>query len=197
MELIKSSFCGKLNQRGDQKRKNGLDECEKGNEINVEMFIAEWEKTLMFVECNVSWIWLEKLLLRISYWEYYSEAYKQSTIRLTRNWRKASLCRHFYAYRYKMNACICFVKFKKNLQFNRHSGETQCCTFKRGYILWYHSFQIKTAGFKKNLRTRCFKNIYANIAKCSWNLCSNFLGLHLKQCVCHTLNACDLTYMYE
>ena len=54
MELIKSSFCGKLNQRGDHKRKNGLDECEKGNEINVEMFIAEWEKTLMFVECNVS-----------------------------------------------------------------------------------------------------------------------------------------------
>ena len=54
MELIKSSICSKSNQRGDQKRKNGLDECERRNEINVEMFIVEWEKTLMFVECNVS-----------------------------------------------------------------------------------------------------------------------------------------------
>ena len=54
MELIKSSFCSKSNQRGDQKRKNGLEECERRNEINVEMFIVEWEKTLTFGECKVS-----------------------------------------------------------------------------------------------------------------------------------------------
>ena len=41
MEPIRLNFCGKQNQRGDQRKKNGEDESQKINEINIELLIAE------------------------------------------------------------------------------------------------------------------------------------------------------------
>ena len=38
------------------------------NEINVELFMVEWEKQCC---CDISWIWLDKLLVWVN-WEYYS-----------------------------------------------------------------------------------------------------------------------------
>lgn len=39
-----AKFLLEVNQRGDQRRKNGEDESKKENEINFELLIVEWGK---------------------------------------------------------------------------------------------------------------------------------------------------------
>ena len=47
--------------------------------------------------------------------------------------------------------------------------------------------------FRKNLKKRCFKNIFLNIRKWVLKFLNNVWHVQFKQCVCHAFNACGMT----
>ena len=87
-------------------------------------------KTLMFVECDISYIWLDKLLVWIN-WEYYSETVEYYSIQKSTihkkyfNWResffKQTILRFLITKWMFLSVSLKqLVKIKENLWFNRH-----------------------------------------------------------------------------
>ena len=126
-------------------------------------------KTLVFVECGISWIWFDKLQARINWdysWkalDYWEEYCSLKSIRLKETLFKKTVLKVLSISLNLKRICNSANNMvKRNIAFLK--GNT--------FFDIIHSI-IKDS-------TNCFKNMFANIRKSVWSLHSIFLHVQLR-----------------